>query len=184
MRSRPGEGGTPRLGPAGLRARVKERLGSSPPTRRPLPPALGRPRRVTHSGALSSAPLPAPPVQRGPSSNPSSGSLPPSRPSSLISGRSLPRFFHPGVGGEAGQRSGDGGPGAPPRAQVRPRPSGPVTQPPRLSRNAGSGGVGCPWGAEWPWRNRAQLRTTRDESLSRRGGSPPSGGRKRPNSAA
>lgn len=74
------------------------------------------PRPVTHPrGPLPSAPPgPAESACQPPPQDPSPHV--PSRPSPLISGRSLPGFFHPGVGGAAGERSGDGGRGALPRA--------------------------------------------------------------------
>lgn len=155
-RSRPGEGGAPRRGPAGRRARATERLG--PPRRRGGPSRRARAARAGDSRPRACPQLPSPHgllrAARLPAPSPEPLPLP--RPSPLISGRSLSGFFHPGVGGAAGQRSGDGGRGAPPRARGRPRLGGPVTQPRRLSRNPSSGGVGCPRSAEWPRRNRAQ----------------------------
>lgn len=163
------------------------RLGSSPLIRRSFPQAPERPAPGDSPPALSRALLPTPPALRGrsPSPHPRIPTpvfhlTPP-----LISGRSLSGDFHPGVGGAAGQRSGDGGRGAPPRARVRPRPGRPVTQPRRLSRNQARGAAGA-------FRVRSGLESTaplwggrgRYKAPSRPGGAPPPRDRKRPSPSA
>lgn len=97
----------------------------SPTRRRPI--CLGR---VTHLGSPlpNSPPCPACPAG---SASPPPPHLPPI--SHLVPprlSRATPSGIFPPWGGKcAGQSSGDGGRGAPPRARARPRPSLSVTQP-------------------------------------------------------
>lgn len=107
----------------------------------PRPPAPPRgPSRRAGDSPPRACPRSPPRTARPPS--PSPESLPRPRPSPLIGGRSRRDFSTLGWGC-GGQRSGDGGRGAPPRARVRPRLGGPVTQPRRLSRNRARGASGA-----------------------------------------